>query len=147
MELKKTSMQGLFLLHPTVHVDERGHFFESFNQEKFNELIGEEINFVQDNQSKSKQGVLRGLHLQTGEWAQDKLVRVLSGAVMDVVVDLRPDSDTFGKNESFILSEGNKQMLFVPKGFAHGFIALADDTVFCYKCSNYYHKESEAGIL
>ena len=127
--------------------DDRGYFFESFNQKLFAEKTGLDIHFVQDNQSKSDRGVLRGLHFQTGEYAQAKLVRVIKGKALDVVVDLRPESVTFGKTFSVILSEENNKQLFVPRGFAHGFSVLEDNTIFSYKCDNYYNKASEGGIM
>lgn len=126
--------------------DDRGYFFESYNEDTFkrNEI---DVIFVQDNQSQSKKNVLRGLHYQSGQYAQDKLVSVSQGAVLDVAVDIRPDSETYGKYESVLLTAVNKQMLFIPKGFAHGFVSLMDNTIFNYKCSNVYNKESEGGIL
>ena len=147
MQTENTSIEGCFIIRPSVFEDERGAFFESFNQQKFEELTGLAIDFVQDNQSISKKGVLRGLHFQKGEYAQAKLVRVIKGEVMDVAVDLRPDSATFGKYVSVILNEENNLQLFVPRGFAHGFITLSAEAIFAYKCDNYYHKSSESGII
>ena len=126
--------------------DSRGYFFESFNQNKFNTLIGQEINFVQDNESFSSKGVLRGLHFQTGDYAQAKLVRVVKGTILDVVVDMRKESPTFSKHFSIELSEDNKTQLFVPRGFAHGFIVLSETAIFSYKCDNFYDKASEQGL-
>jgi len=147
MKLLGTKFKGCFIIEPTIFKDERGHFFESFNQEKFNQLIGENINFVQDNESFSSKGVLRGLHYQRGEHAQAKLVRVIKGEVLDIAVDIRKDSNTFGEYIAVELSEQNKKQLFVPRGFAHGFIVLSDTAIFSYKCDNYYNKESEGGII
>ena len=142
----ETKLKGCFVLEPTVFKDNRGYFFESFNQNTFNKIIGKTIDFVQDNESFSKRGTLRGLHLQTGDYAQAKLVRVIQGRVLDVVVDLRKDSPTFGEHFSIELSEDNKRQLFVPKGFAHGFIVLSETAIFSYKCDNFYNKASERGI-
>jgi|SRR5690554_3747413 len=147
MIVKQTTLDGCFIIKPTIHKDQRGYFYESFNQKKFEELIGQKIDFVQDNQSRSKRGVLRGIHFQKGQFAQAKLVRVLQGEVLDVVVDLRKDSKTFGQYESIVLSDANKKQLFVPRGFGHGFITLSDTSEFAYKCDNYYNKESESGII
>ena len=147
MELIKTPLEGCFVIKPSVFKDERGYFFESFNERKFNELTGLNIHFVQDNQSLSSYGVLRGLHFQRGEHAQAKLVRVIRGKVLDVAVDLRPDSATFGQYYSVILSDENQLQFFVPRGFAHGFAVLSAEAEFFYKCDNYYNKSSEDGIL
>ena len=142
----ETKLKGCFIIEPKVLEDQRGYFFESFNQNKFNDLIGKNIDFVQDNESFSLKGVLRGLHFQTGEYAQAKLVRVVKGTVLDVVVDIRKDSPTFSKHFSIELSEENKTQLFVPRGFAHGFIVLSDTAIFSYKCDNFYNKSSEQGL-
>ena len=142
----ETKLKGCFILEPNVFKDTRGYFFESFNQNTFNDLIGEEINFVQDNESFSSKGVLRGLHFQTGNDAQAKLVRAVKGTVLDVVVDMRKDSSTFAEHFSIELSEENKTQLFVPRGFAHGFIVLSDMAIFSYKCNNFYNKASEQGL-
>ena len=142
----ETKLKGCFILEPNVFKDTRGYFFESFNQNTFNDLIGEEINFVQDNESFSSKGVLRGLHFQTGNDAQAKLVRAVKGTVLDVVVDMRKDSPTFAEHFSIELSEENKTQLFVPRGFAHGFIVLSDMAIFSYKCNNFYNKASEQGL-
>ena len=147
MNVTKTGLKDCFLIEPQIFGDDRGYFFESFNQKLFAEKTGLDIHFVQDNQSKSDRGVLRGLHFQTGEYAQAKLVRVIKGKALDVVVDLRPESATFGKTFSVILSEENNKQLFVPRGFAHGFSVLEDNTIFSYKCDNYYNKASEGGIM
>jgi len=142
-----TNLKDCFVLEPRIFEDERGLFFESYNHKKFEEEIRKEIVFVQDNQSVSKKGVLRGLHFQAGAHAQSKLVRVLSGEVLDIVVDLREESKTFGQHFKLNLSGDNKKMIFIPKGMAHGFLTLSDEAIFAYKCDNYYHKASENGIL
>ena len=146
MTATETKLKGCFIIEPKVFKDPRGYFFESFNQNKFNELIGKTIDFVQDNESFSSKGVLRGLHFQTGAYAQAKLVRVIEGAVLDVVVDIRKESPTFSEHFSIELSEDNKRQLFVPKGFAHGFIVLSETAIFSYKCDNFYDKASEQGL-
>ncbi len=127
--------------------DERGFFYETYNQQVFEKLTGITVDFLQDNQSISSKGVLRGLHFQTGTMAQAKLVRVVKGKVLDIVVDIRKDSETFGKSYSVVLDDENHLQLFVPRGFAHGFITLSEKSIFCYKCDNYYNKASEAGII
>ncbi len=147
MNVTETKLKGCFIVEPTIIADERGYFFESFNKEKFTELIGQEVDFVQDNQSHSRKGVLRGLHYQVGEYAQAKLVRVLQGAVLDIAVDIRKGSPTFGQHISVELSDENQKQLFIPRGFAHGFIVLSDTATFFYKCDNYYNKASEGGII
>ncbi len=146
MEIIKTELQGLFIIHPRVFEDERGYFFESFRLDLMREN-GIELDFVQDNESKSQKNVLRGLHFQNPPYEQGKLVRVVKGAVLDVAVDIRKNSLTYGKWLSQELSEWNKIMLWIPPGFAHGFLTLEDDTIFQYKCTNYYNKESEGSIL
>lgn len=147
MTIKETKLKGCFLLEPDVFYDARGHFMESFNSKRFNEAIGSSISFVQDNQSFSKKGVIRALHFQIGEHAQAKLVRVLSGKVLDVAVDLRRNSPTFGEHVSYELSQENRKQLFIPKGFAHGFASLSEGAELLYKCDNFYHKEAERGII
>ena len=147
MTVEETYLKGCFVLSPKVFEDSRGNFFESFNQNLFNKLIGGSFVFVQDNQSVSLKGVLRGLHFQNDEYAQAKLARVIRGKVLDVCVDLRKDSKTFGKHFSVILDDKNNKQLFIPKDFAHGFLVLEDNTIFSYKCDNYYNKTSEEGIL
>lgn len=147
MTVTETQLQGCFIIEPKVFKDQRGYFFETFNQKQFNELIGTTINFVQDNESASTKGVLRGLHYQTGTFSQAKLVRVIKGSVLDVVVDLREGSETYGEQFSIELSGSNKKQLFVPRGFAHGFIVLSDTAIFSYKCDNYYNRASEGGII
>jgi len=147
MKTKETKLKGCYIIEPMIFGDERGYFLESFNQERFNEAIGSNISFVQDNESFSSKGVLRGLHYQRGEYAQSKLVRVVKGRVLDVVVDIRKNSQTFGDHISIELSEENKKQIFVPKGFAHGFLVLSETAIFSYKCDNFYNKESESGII
>ena len=146
MKILETNLKGNFIIEPKMFKDERGYFFESFNKNKFKQITGIEINFIQDNEALSNKGTLRGLHFQKGEYAQAKLVRVVKGKVLDVVVDLRKDSDTYGEHFSIILSEENKKQLFVPRGFAHGYAVLEDNTIFQYKCDNFYSPENEAGI-
>ena len=147
MHFISTNALGCFSIEPKIIYDERGYFMESFNEKSFQEGVGQDIHFVQDNQSFSTKGVLRGLHYQTGEHAQAKLVQVLEGAVMDIAVDIRPGSETYGETVSILLSAENKKQLFIPRGFAHGFVVLSETATFFYKCDNFYHKESEAGIL
>lgn len=146
MEIIKTKIPDLLIIKPSVFADARGYFFESYNKEFFM-AEGIDQNFVQDNESKSNKGVLRGLHFQRPPFAQGKLVRVINGAVLDVAVDLRKESPTFGQWESIELSEENKVMYWIPPGFAHGFITLEDNTIFSYKCTNVYHKNAEGSIL
>lgn len=146
MEIIETPLKDCFIIRNSIFGDQRGYFFESFNHRRFSELTGWEGQFVQDNQSSSACGVVRGLHFQRGEHAQAKLVRVLQGRVLDVAVDLRPHSPSFGKSFSIELSDDNACQLFVPRGFAHGFSVLSETATFFYKCDNYYHKASEGGI-
>jgi dTDP-4-dehydrorhamnose 3,5-epimerase len=146
MRVEQFEIPDLKLIHPSVFEDPRGYFFESYNFDRFREA-GIEDHFVQDNQSLSQTGVLRGLHFQIGEFAQSKLVRVIKGAVLDVAVDIRKGSPTYGKHLAVELNEKNKLMLYVPIGFAHGFLTLSDDTIFTYKCGNVYNKASEMGIM
>jgi len=146
MEIIKTAFKDLVICEPKIHGDGRGYFFESYNEKQFHKKTGLKPNFVQDNQSKSRFGVLRGLHFQVGENAQAKLVRVIHGEVLDVVVDLRKSSLTFGKSFSLILNAQNQKQLFIPRGFAHGFLTLSSTAIFSYKCDNYYNKESERGL-
>jgi len=145
MQIRQTAIEGLIELIPRVFEDERGHFFESYNKPLFTSL-GMPMEFVQDNQSFSMKGVLRGLHLQNEPFAQGKLVRVIMGQVLDVAVDLRPDSPTFGQYETFLLDAKLANMAYIPEGFAHGFVALTD-SIFSYKCTNVYNKAAESGIL
>ena len=147
MTIKETKLEGCYILQPNVFKDKRGYFIESFNQKTFNRMLNLDVNFVQDNESQSSKGVLRGLHYQLGEFAQAKLVRVIKGSVLDIAVDMRKDSKTFGESISIKLTEDNKTQLFVPRGFAHGFIVLEDETIFSYKCDNFYNKEAEAGVI
>ena len=147
MQIQETKLKGCFIIEPKIFGDERGYFFESYKEELFEKVIGYTINFIQDNQSLSSYGVLRGLHFQNGEYAQAKLVRVLKGAVMDVAVDIRPESTTYGQHVAVELSEENKKQLFVPRGFAHGFIVLSETAEFFYKVDNIYEPTQEGGIL
>ncbi len=147
MNVTETKLKGCFVIEPTVFTDERGYFMESFNAVRFNRAIGREVDFVQDNQSFSTKGVVRALHYQIGEHAQAKLVRVLYGKVLDVAVDLRKDSPTYAEHIAIELSDENKKQLFIPKGFAHGFVTLSEEAEFFYKCDNYYNKASEEGII
>ncbi|MBP0903722.1 dTDP-4-dehydrorhamnose 3,5-epimerase [Mariniflexile gromovii] len=147
MIFKETKLKGCFIIEPKVFSDNRGYFMESYNKEIFDSGIGEPVNFVQDNQSFSSRGVIRGLHYQIGNHAQAKLVRVLSGRVLDVAVDLRKGSPSFGEYVAVELSGQNKKQLYIPRGFAHGFAVLSETAEFFYKCDNYYNKESEGGIL
>ena len=147
MLVKESPLKGLFVLNPLVFEDERGYFFESFNSKLFDEKTGLIITFVQDNESKSQKNVLRGLHFQNPPFAQGKLVRVIKGSVLDVAVDIRKESTTYGKHFKQVLSEQNKTMIYIPEGFAHGFVTLENDTIFSYRCTNYYRKESEECVL
>lgn len=147
MKVTETGLYGCLILEPAVFEDERGYFMETFNKKRFNEAVGSEVHFVQDNQSRSRKGVIRALHYQVGEHAQAKLVRVLNGEVLDVAVDLREGSPTFGQHVAVVLSDLNKKQLFIPRGFGHGFVTLSDSAEFFYKCDNYYNKESEGGII
>jgi dTDP-4-dehydrorhamnose 3,5-epimerase len=147
MTAEETYLKGCFVLTPKVYNDERGYFYESYNDLDFKAKTGCSINFVQDNQSKSNKGVLRGLHFQQENFAQSKLVRVIKGKVLDVCVDIRKGSSTFGKHFSIILDDNKHQQLFIPKGFAHGFLTLENQTIFSYKCDNFYNKASESGII
>ena len=147
MIVKETNLEGCFIIKPKVIQDKRGYFLESFNHAVFKEGLKRDINFVQDNESYSSKGVLRGLHYQIGDYAQAKLVRVIKGKILDVVVDLRTDSPTFSKHISIELSEDNKTQLFIPRGFAHGFLVLSDTAIFSYKCDNFYNKASEGGVI
>ncbi|WP_395077922.1 dTDP-4-dehydrorhamnose 3,5-epimerase [Flavobacterium sp.] len=147
MNFIPTHLSGCFVLEPKVFRDERGYFMESFNETTFNNGVGQKVHFVQDNQSYSSKGVLRGLHYQTGEHAQAKLVRVLQGEVLDVAVDLRPESDTYGESFSILLSAENQKQLFIPRGFAHGFLVTSETAIFFYKCDNFYNAASEGGLI
>ena len=145
MNIIETGIEGLVILEPKVFGDERGYFFESFNEREFAEKV-DSVRFVQDNESKSRYGVLRGLHFQKGEFAQAKLVRVVSGSVLDVAVDLREGSPTYGRWHAEELTGENHRMMFIPRGFAHGFAVLSAEVVFQYKCDNFYCPSSEGGI-
>ena len=147
MIFKQTKLEGCFIIEPKIINDDRGYFMESFNEKTFQIGVGQEVHFVQDNQSFSTKGVLRGLHYQVGEHAQAKLVRVLQGEVLDVAVDIRPDSKTYGQYEAVKLSAENQTQFFVPRGFAHGFLVLSETASFFYKCDNFYNKESEGGLM
>ena len=147
MNFIPTNLADCFIIEPKVFKDERGYFMESFNQKTFQNGIGQTIDFVQDNQSFSTKGVLRGLHFQTGIHSQSKLVRVLQGEVLDVAVDIRPNSVTFGQHVSVVLTGENHTQFFVPKGFAHGFLVLSETATFFYKCDNFYNAASEGGII
>ena len=147
MNFTRTKIPDVVICEPTVHGDERGYFVETFREDKLEEFLGYKINFCQDNESKSSRGVLRGLHYQLHPAAQTKLVRVIQGRVLDVAVDIRKGSATFGQHVSVELSSENKKQLLVPRGFAHGFVVLEDDTVFAYKVDNYYSPENDRGIL
>ena len=146
MNLIKTKLDGLVVLKPTVFKDNRGYFMESYNQKNINKFLGN-VNFVQDNESESSRGVLRGLHFQKPPYTQVKLVRCLKGSVLDVVLDLRKDSKTYGIFETISLTEENKKQLFIPKGFAHGFVVLSKSAIFSYKVDNYYNPDAESGVL
>lgn len=147
MKIEHTPLKDCFVLTPTIFTDERGTFYETYNEVLFEKVTGKKVNFVQDNQSTSSHGVLRGLHYQIGEMAQAKLVRAVQGRILDIVVDLRKDSETFGKHFSIVLDDVIQQQLFVPRGFAHGFITLSPTSKFAYKCDNFYDKASERGII
>ncbi len=145
MNYIETSIEGVWIIEPKVFADKRGYFFESWKKEDFESHIGN-VDFIQDNESRSSYGVLRGLHYQKGEFSQAKLVRVIKGKVLDVAVDLRKSSPTFGKYVAVELSEDNKRQFFIPRGFAHGFVVLSDDAIFTYKVDNVYAPQAEAGI-
>ncbi|MBF1384511.1 dTDP-4-dehydrorhamnose 3,5-epimerase [Prevotella aurantiaca] len=146
MEYKKTEIDGVWIIEPKVFSDNRGYFYEVWRQSDFDEHIGQHVEFVQDNESKSSYGVLRGLHYQKGDFSQAKLVRVLKGKVLDVAVDLRKDSPTLGKYVMVELSEENKRQFFIPRGFAHGFLVLSEEAIFTYKVDNIYAPQSEASL-
>ncbi len=147
MNIVETNLKGCFVIEPNVYLDRRGSFYESYNKLKLEKKLGKEINFVQDNCSISKKGVLRGLHFQKGKYAQAKLISVIKGEALDVAVDLRKESPTFGKHFKIVLSGDDNKMLFIPRGMAHGFLSLSNETHFSYKCDNYYNKQSEVGII
>ncbi len=147
MELQHTPLKGCFILKPDIFKDNRGFFYETYNKTTFKKITGLSIDFVQDNQSNSTYGTLRGLHYQKGKMAQAKLVRVIQGKVLDIVVDIRKDSQTYGQHFSIVLDDSNKLQLFIQRGFAHGFITLSKNSVFSYKCDNFYDKTSDVGII
>ena len=147
MKVTETPISNLLIVDTQVFEDDRGYFFESFNERKFSEILGMDIKFVQDNESFSSAGVVRGLHFQNPPFAQGKLVRVIHGSALDVVVDIRKKSETYGMHYSVELSSTNKRMLWIPPGFAHGFLSKENDTIFSYKCTDFYNPESEASIL
>ena len=145
MNVIETGIPGLVIIEPKVFGDARGYFFEAFNRQAFYDAVGQ-VDFVQDNESRSSYGVVRGLHFQKGEWAQAKLVRVVEGSVLDVAVDIRPGSPTYGQHVAVELSGDNHLEFFIPRGFAHGFSVLSETAVFQYKCDNYYHPDAEGAI-
>lgn len=147
MKIKETKIKGCYLLSPEVYYDQRGSFVETYNKKEFEKCMGQQIDFVQDNQSISKKGALRGLHFQKGKFSQAKLVRVVKGEVLDVVVDLRSESATYGEHFKIKLTENDYKMLFIPKGLAHGFLSLSNETIFTYKCDEYYNRQAEGGIV
>ncbi len=146
MLIKEADIPGVFIIEPQLFEDARGYFFEAFNYQKFNQVVGREVVFIQDNQSLSKYGVLRGLHFQKLPYAQAKLVRVLSGEVLDVAVDIRKNSSTFGQHISIKLSGDNKRQLYIPQGFAHGFVVLSETAEIFYKCDNFYAPAYDSGV-
>lgn len=147
MKIKETPLMDCYIIEPSIFKDERGFFYEKFNEQKFEELTGMNGHFVQDNVSKSSFGVLRGLHLQKNEHAQAKLVSCIEGVVWDIAVDLREDSPSFGKWFGVELSKENHLQFYIPRGFAHGFVVLSETAIFTYKCDNFYHKDSEGGVI
>lgn len=146
MKFSRAEIPDIIIIEPSVFSDERGHFFESFRQDKLNDFLGYDVKFCQENESKSSYGVLRGLHYQESPFAQAKLVRVIQGSVLDVAVDIRKDSPTYGRHISIELNGYNKKQIFIPRGFAHGFVTLSEDAIFSYKVDNYYNKETEKTI-
>ena len=147
MKFSRAEIPDIIIIEPHVFIDQRGYFFESFKENELNEFLGYDVKFCQENESKSSYGVLRGLHYQESPFAQAKLVRVIKGSVLDVAVDIRKDSSTFGKYVAIELNDQNKRQLFIPRGFAHGFIALCDTAIFSYKVDNYYNIELDRGIV
>lgn len=146
MTFTETNLKGCFIIEPRIFEDERGVFFESFRKDKLEKTLGYKVDFVQENQSISQKGVLRGLHFQEGDAAQAKLIRVIGGKALDVIVDIRENSITYGQHFKVELSSANRKMIFIPKGMAHGFLALTEEVVLTYKCDNYYTPEKEGGI-
>jgi dTDP-4-dehydrorhamnose 3,5-epimerase len=147
MKVIKTQLPGVLIIEPDVYGDDRGYFYESFNERRFWEQTGIKTNFIQDNESKSKYGVVRGLHFQKGKFAQAKLIHVAKGRILDVAVDIKPESPTFGQYVATELSDSNHRQLYIPQGYAHGFSVLSDEAIFQYKCDNYYEPKAEGGIL
>lgn len=147
MNFMRTEIEDLIVIEPKVYTDDRGYFYETYKKRELESYLGYTVNFIQGNESKSTFGVLRGLHFQAPPYAQTKLVRVIQGSVLDVAVDIRKGSKTYGQHITVELSEYNKRQLFIPKGFAHGFVVLSDEAIFSYQVDNYYNKESEGGIL
>ena len=146
MKFSRAEIPNIIIIEPHVFIDQRGYFFESFKENELNEFLGYDVKFCQENESKSSYGVLRGLHYQESPFAQAKLVRVIKGSVLDVAVDIRKDSSTFGKYVAIELNDQNKRQLFIPRGFAHGFVALSETVIFSYKVDNYYNREFDRGI-
>lgn len=146
MKISTTPISGLLIIEPKIWKDDRGYFFESFREDTFEKALGDKVHFVQDNQSLSQRGTIRGLHYQKDPFAQGKLVRVIQGAVLDVALDIRKDSATYGQYFALELNDENQLQFYIPPGFAHGFSTLIDNTIFSYKCTNYYHKDSEGGV-
>ena len=147
MKFSRAEIPDIIIIEPHVFIDQRGYFFESFKENELNEFLGYDVKFCQENESKSSYGVLRGLHYQEPPFAQAKLLRVIQGSVLDVAVDIRKDSSTFGKYVAIELNDQNKRQLFIPRGFAHGFIALSETAIFSYKVDNYYNRELDRGIV
>lgn len=147
MNIIQTKLPGVLIIEPDVFGDDRGYFYESFNKKRFQELTGIDVNFIQDNESRSRYGVVRGLHFQKGEFAQTKLVHVAQGKILDVVVDIRRDSPTFGQYIATELSDSNHRQLYIPRGYAHGFSVLSEEAIFQYKCDNYYAPQAEGGVF
>lgn len=147
MKLEKTKFDDVYIIKPNVIEDSRGYFFESYNQKKFNELIGHGVNFVQDNESQSEYGVMRGFHFQEPPYTQSKLIRAIKGSIIDIIVDIKTDSETFGEVLFVKLNSNEKHQLFVPRGYAHGYVAVEDETIIHYKVDNYYAPSFESGIL
>lgn len=147
MNIIKTKLPGVLIMDPEVFGDDRGYFYETFNKKRFQELTGIDVNFIQDNESRSRYGVVRGLHFQKGEFAQTKLVHVAQGKILDVVVDIRRDSPTFGQYIATELSDSNHRQLYIPRGYAHGFSVLSEEAIFQYKCDNYYAPQAEGGVF
>ena len=147
MNIIKTKLPGVLIMDPEVFGDDRGYFYETFNKKRFQELTGIDVNFIQDNESRSRYGVVRGLHFQKGEFAQTKLVHVAQGKILDVTVDIRRDSPTFGQYVATELSDSNHRQLYIPRGYAHGFSVLSEEAIFQYKCDNYYAPQAEGGVF